>query len=93
MRASDDNLISASDMLDLDYSTFEGTLASAKTSSRMPGASNAGAERIFAFLKKWVPTKGIMVKSREELIPFGEGLPANELQYLIWILRKALARR
>jgi hypothetical protein len=40
-----------------------------------------------------VPTKGIMVKSREELIPFGEGLPANELQYLIWILRKALARR
>jgi len=86
-------LIPASDILDLDYRTFEGALASAKTSSRMPGASSSGAERIFAFLKKWVPTKGIMVKSRQELIPFGEGLPADELQYLNWVVRKALAGR
>jgi len=86
-------LIPACDILDLDYSTFEGTLASAKSSSGTPGASSAGAERIFAFLKKWVPAKGIIVKSRQELIPFGEGLPANELQYLNWALRTALTRR
>jgi hypothetical protein len=86
-------LIPASEILDLDCSTFEGALASVKSSSGTTGASSAGAERIFTFLKKWVPTKGIIVKSRQELIPFGEGLAADELQYLNWVLRKALVRR
>jgi hypothetical protein len=46
-----------------------------------------------AAARKWMPTKGIIAKSRKELVAFGEGLPADELQYLNSVLRKALAGR
>jgi hypothetical protein len=84
--------VSADDILDLDYSTFEGRLAAARKSSPMPAAGGV-TEQIFASLKEWVPTKGIIVKSRQELITFGEGLPAEELHYIKAILRKVLGGR
>ena len=58
-----------------------------------PEVPNPEATRVAQFAKRWVPSSGIVVKSRRELISFGEGLPAGELQYLRSILRKALAGR
>jgi hypothetical protein len=86
-------LIAAPDLLDLDCSTTEGAIESVKTVSGMPVAPGGTTERMFANLKKWVPAKGIIVKSREEMVAFGEGLPAAELRYLRSVLRKKLAGR
>lgn len=36
-----------------------------------------------------MPTKGIIVKSRQGLVTFGEGLAADELRFLKSILTKA----
>jgi hypothetical protein len=86
-------LVSADDIRDLDCSTFEGALESARKPFEMSATPGGGTERLFARLERWVPTKGITVKSRRELITFGEGLPAGELQYLSWVLRKTLISR
>jgi hypothetical protein len=86
-------IVSAAEILDLDYATFEGALKSARRSSNIqvpPSATTAG---MFAGLRSLVPNQGIVVKSRQELITFGEGLTAEELQYLSWVLKKALASR
>jgi hypothetical protein len=85
--------IPADDLLDLDLSTINGTIASAKSASGLPALQSPGAERLIAAAKRWVPTKGIIAKSRKELVAFGEGLSAEELQYLNSVLRKALAGR
>jgi hypothetical protein len=85
--------IPAADLLDLDLSTIGGALASAKSGSGLPALPSPTTERWIAAARKWVPTKGIIAKSRKELVAFGEGLPADELQYLNSVLRKALAGR
>lgn len=85
--------VSAPDILDLDYGTFEGELDRAIQSTATPAAVSIGATRMFAFLKKLVPNRGMVVKTRSELITLGEGLPADELRYLTFVLRKALAGR
>jgi hypothetical protein len=85
--------IPAADLLDLDLSTLEGAFASAKGVSGIRALLSPGTERLIAAARKWVPAKGIIVKSRKELVAFGEGLPAEELQYLNSVLRKALAGR
>jgi hypothetical protein len=82
--------VSALEILDIDQSTFKSILKSAKNSVTTAVAPDAASRGLLAILRKWVPTKGIVVKSRQELITFGEGLPASELQYLRWVLRKAL---
>jgi hypothetical protein len=78
-------VVYASDILDLDQSTFEGVV---KSMTVPPGVAT---QRFLAALRNLAPGKGIVVKSRQELITFGEGLPLGELQYLSWVLRKALA--
>jgi hypothetical protein len=83
--------VSAAGILDVDYSTFEGTLESARRSTEMRQPASAGG--LFAALKRWIPTKGIIVKSRQGLVTFGEGLAAEELRFLKWVLTKALAPR
>ena len=87
--------IPAAELLDLDCSTVEAAMKAARNSSiRLGGAPNpAAAGRLAAGLKKWFPSQGIILKSRTDLITFGEGLRAGELQYLTWVLRKALAGR
>ena len=50
----------------------------------------AGNPRVLATLKRLVPNKGIIVKSRRSLVAIGEGLPTDELRYLVWVLRKAV---
>ncbi len=90
-------LLAAADLLDVDCFTADGALqaAAARASSiRVATASpNPAALQLVQQLKKWLPSKGIIVKSRQELICFGEGLPAAELQYLSWVLRRALSAR
>jgi hypothetical protein len=82
--------IAASEIIDLDYSTVEGVIAAASQSAQGPTVSGTGMERLMEALKRWVPNKGIVVKSRTELITLGEGLPTDELQYLHQVLRHAL---
>ena len=68
-------------------------MRSARGSYRMHTPASPSTERLVAMLKRWGPANGIIVKSRHELITFGEGLPASELQYLSGVLRKALTGR
>lgn len=86
----------AANILDVDCRSVESALKSAKNVfvDAMPlSQSMPQAQWIFTVLQKLVPSQGIIVKSREGLITFGEGLPEVELKYLLWILRRALAGR
>ena len=86
----------ATDILDVDCRSVQTALESAKNTyiEAMPlSQSMPQAQWIFTVLSKLVPTQGIIVKSRQGLITFGEGLPEAELRYLVWILRRALAGR
>lgn len=78
------------DLLDIDCSTIDGAIRSVKASSARFNSASPGAERLVQVLKKYVPSKGIIVKTRSELLTFGEGLPADELRYVLWVLRRAL---
>ena len=84
-------IIEASEILDVDQSTFLGSLQWKKESGAMAGSSDLPNEGFLATLRKSVLNKGIVVKSRQELVTFGEGLRQTELQYLTWVLRRALA--
>ena len=83
-------VIPARDVFDVDYSTIENVVASARHSVYPPNAESSGNERVLGTLRKLVPNPGIVIKSRAGLIKVGEGLPTDELQYLVWLIRKAL---
>jgi hypothetical protein len=83
-------VIPAKDVLDVDYSTFESAVASARRSVYPARVQSPGDERFLGTLKKLVPNPGIVIKSRSGLITIGEGLSSDELQYLVWLIRKAL---
>ncbi|MDR3752889.1 MAG: hypothetical protein P4K78_03500 [Terracidiphilus sp.] len=90
-RGSRTTVIPATDLLDIDSSTFDSTIA---PSGRQAGAidgQRAGGERVLAALKKLVPNPGIIVKSRAGLVRVGEGLSTDELHYVVWLLRKAVS--
>jgi hypothetical protein len=84
-------LVSASEILDLDLSTFESFFKSRRNPFPTSAYPATATENLLATLWKWMPSRGIVVKSRQEAITFGEGLPVGELQYLRSVLRKALA--
>ena len=95
LRSSRTN-VPGSDILDVDCRSVESAWQSAKTvfvDSMLLSQSMPQAQWIFTVLKKLVPSQGIIVKSRQGLITFGEGLPEVELRYLLWILRRALSGR
>jgi hypothetical protein len=54
-------------------------------------AQRISDEHAMATLKKLAPNRGIIVKSRTGIVTLGEGLPADELRYLVWLLRKAVS--
>jgi len=86
--------VPGADLLDLDCSTANSALKSAiDSSAKLAEVPDPRATPVVRFAKRWVPAQGIIVKSRRELISFGEGLSASELQYLRSILRKALRGR
>jgi hypothetical protein len=87
--ASGRQVIAATDVLDVDYSTLESVVQSVKGSQAgvVPARSE---EAVVGFLRKWIPSRGIIVKTRQGMVSFGEGLPDAELAYLHAVLRKAL---
>ena len=92
----------ASEILDVDYSTKESMMTSARRSAeaetatmrKIPSPSvTAGpnTEWVFGILSWFLKGKGIIVKTRKGLTTFGEGLADDEIQYLHAIVRRALA--
>jgi hypothetical protein len=82
--------IPARDILDVDWSTFESAVASARHSAWPVGAQSSGSDRVLLALRKLVPNPGTIIKSRSGLITIGEGLSSDELRYLAWLIRKVL---
>ena len=94
--------LSASEILDVDYSTKESLMTSARRSaeaeastmrqtSLSPSATGANTEWVFTVLNRFLKGKGIVVKTRKGLTTFGEGLADDEIQYLHSVVRLALA--
>jgi hypothetical protein len=94
--------LSASEILDVDYSTKESMVTSARRSAeaetatmrKIPSsAATAGpnTEWVFGILSWFLKGKGIVVKTRKGLTTFGEGLADDEIQYLHAVVRRALA--
>jgi hypothetical protein len=84
-------VISGGDLFDIDYSTVDSAITTARSSLNTTRTGNPNADRTLATLKRLVPNPGIIVKSRESLLTIAEGLPTEELQYLVWLLRKAVS--
>jgi hypothetical protein len=93
----------ATEILDVDYSTKESMMASARRNAEEQTATmrqtrvssstgSVGTERVFTVLSWFLKGKGIIVKTRTGLTTFGEGLADDEIQYLHSIVRRALAR-
>jgi len=82
MRSVRREMIPASEILDVNYSTTQGWLEAQRT--KVP--------RGVGVLGVLVPNKGIIVKTRTALISLGEGLPSDELRYLANLLKRSLAR-
>jgi hypothetical protein len=91
--------LDASDILDIDYSSQESTLASAKRAAEQqvlesyPSAAEAThprVERIVAALTRFAKGKGVTVKTRQGLTTFGQGLDDEEIRYLYSLVRRAL---
>ena len=88
--------VPAADIFDVDYSTIESTLKSIRSgfTSAAPSAETMlRAQRFLTVLRPLLPNQGIIVKTSQGLITFGEGLPVTELRYLNWVLKKTLAGR
>jgi hypothetical protein len=89
-RKTKTTVIPIDDVLDVDFSTSDSAIRSARRSGYRAGEQILENAPAIAALRKLVPNPGIVVKSRSALIRFGEGLSTDELQYLAWLLRKAL---
>lgn len=81
--------ILAADILDIDYSTMQGIVESTRRS--VAGPNKPPVQGPALTLLKHLPNKGVIVKCRSGLITFGEGLPAEELGFLVWTLKRSLA--
>jgi len=77
--------VAASDVLDVDYSTKESAMASAR--------HDAEKETAIGVLSAFLKGKGIIVKSRQGFTTFGEGLGDDEIRYLHGVVARALAGR
>ncbi len=89
----------AADILDVDYSSNQSRLASAKRAAEQQAlaaypdvAAETGPrlERLIAALTRFATGKGVVVKSRTGLTSFGQGLADDELRYLHAVVRRAL---
>jgi len=95
--------IAANDIIDLDYSTRESAVESARVAAEQrvresdrsavgSAAIGARTERMIAMLSRFAKGRGVTVKSRHGLIAFGEGLDDAEIRYLYGVIRRALIR-
>jgi hypothetical protein len=53
-------------------------------------SSTAAGNPMSPSLEKWIPNKGLVIKSRSGLAVFGEGLARDELRYLNSVLQRVL---
>ena len=92
--------VEASDILDIDYSTRDSTLASARRTAEQqvlqahPTASattGPRVERMLAALARFGRGKGLTIKTRGGLIAFGQGLEDAEVRYLHAVIVRALS--
>ena len=70
--------VSASEILDVDYSTKESMMISARRSAEAE-AAGPNTEWVFGVLSWFLKGKGIIVKTRTGLTTFGEGLADEEI--------------
>ena len=91
--------IDASDILDIDYSTRESAIASARQAAEQqarestgtdPAAAGPRMERLMRWLSRITKGRGLTVKTRTGLTTFGGGLENDEVRYLHAILTRAL---
>jgi hypothetical protein len=92
--------IPAADILGLDFDMAEAALTSAwreadrllsQAGRTLPSPRWGGAEpRWLSRVRRLVRSKGVIVKSRRGLIPFGAGLPDEEVRYLRALVGRAL---
>ena len=77
--------IPTTDILDIDCSTSQGMLEA------QANAIHQQTPRVDASLIRLVPNKGVVIQTRTGLVSFGEGLSAEELSYLVWVLKNRSA--
>lgn len=91
-------LLSAEEIVGLDYSTWEtarslaARRASRRLASRRGGAASTEFPAWLERLTRFVQSKGITVKSTRGLFTIGAGLPDEEVHYLESVLQRALTR-
>jgi hypothetical protein len=90
-----------SDILDVDYSTAESLLGSARRhaersvlqSGAVPPAGPAigrRTERILTVLSRFAKGRGVTLKTKQGLTSFGQGLSDEEIAYLYSVVKRAL---
>lgn len=93
--------IAAADILGLDYGTVDTVIqASQKLMAqpgeqadrpmRFPGRDRALPRWVLSGLRSLAKSNGIIVKGRDGLVPFGAGLPDDEIRYLYAAVLRAL---
>ncbi|MFB3777989.1 MAG: hypothetical protein ACE141_10270 [Bryobacteraceae bacterium] len=89
------SIIPAAEVLSIDYEAADVRLAAirrtATTSQTAVPAPGSRTWRLIEALNRLVPSKGLVIKTRQDLLTVGEGLPADELRYLAALLTRALA--
>ena len=90
----------AVDLFDIDYSTTESTIASARRTAvtiaresdgmARPTAVSPGLERVLTRIVAFARSKGITLKTRQGLVSFGASLDDGEIRYLHALIRRAL---
>jgi hypothetical protein len=96
--------IPIADILGLDYSTAETVWKSVRQSSSRQPKKDFSVDyesmgyigrtpRWMRIFKKFVKSKGIIIKSRSGLITFGAGLPDEEVQYLFSLVKRVIVER
>jgi hypothetical protein len=95
--------IAAADIVDVDFSTRESSLASARIAVEQRvrdssgGATTApvispGTARVMAVLGRFAKGRGVIVKTRHGFTTFGGGLADDEIRYLHALVGRALIR-
>jgi hypothetical protein len=99
-RTATRGIYTADDIFDLDFSTSESLMDSARRTAvarareadgmANPTALSPRMERVLTSIVSFTRSKGITVKTRQGLVSFGAGLSDSELRYLYGVVRRAL---
>ncbi len=93
--------IAASDILDVDYSTRESAVESARVAAEQQAKGSVGTtaaavgprtERLLMWMARFAKSRGLTVKTTTGLTSFGEGVGDDEIRYLHDVVRRALHR-